>query len=214
MSNITVIGGNGYTGAAVVSEAIARGHNVTVVSRSEPASPVLGVTYLTGSALDGDTLDAGFSGADAVVMAVAVRGEGGQIAPQLAQLLAERSSATGVPIFVVGGFSSLRPAPGEPRVAEGEIPEQFRDEALAGQASLDVLLGSPESVTWTFFSPAAHYGAWVEGSASGHYRLGGEVMILDEETGTSHLYAEDLADAILDVFESGEHRREHVSVVS
>ena len=214
MSNITVIGGNGYTGAAVVAEAISRGHVVTVISRSQPDAPLAGVRYLTGSALDGSVLDAGFERADAVVMAVANRTGSGQIAQQLAELLAERAAATGVPIFVVGGFSSLRPAPGEPRVAEGDIPEQYRDEALAGHASLEVLLGSAAAVDWVFFSPAAHYGSWVEGSATGNYRLGGEIMMLDEATGTSHLYAEDLALAILDVIESGDRHREHVSVVT
>jgi putative NADH-flavin reductase len=214
MSAITVIGGNGYTGAAVVAEALGRGHAVTVVSRSTPADPVEGVTYIEGSALDVATLDAAFEGADAVVMSVAVRDGSPQVAKDLAGLLADKSAATGVPIFVVGGFSSLRPAPGEPRVAEGEIPEQYRAEALAGHASLEVLLASPEAVDWVFFSPAAHYGSWVEGSPSGRYRLGGEVMILDEETGTSYLYAEDLADAILDVIESDDHHREHLSVVS
>ena len=52
MTNITVLGGTGYTGAAIVSEALKRGHSVTVVSRSAPESPVDGVTYVTGSALD------------------------------------------------------------------------------------------------------------------------------------------------------------------
>ena len=74
MSNITVIGGNGYTGAAVVSEALARGHHVTVVSRSQPYAPLAGVSYVTGSALEVSVLDRALDGADAVVSAITSRG--------------------------------------------------------------------------------------------------------------------------------------------
>ena len=214
MSRITVIGGTGYTGAAIVSEALARGHEVTVVSRSIPSSPVEGATYINGSALDSEVLDLAFQGADAVVSSTTSRGEAGEAAPKIASALAERAATSGTRILVVGGFSSLRPAAGEPRVIEGDVPEQYLSEAQAGHDSLEVLLAAPESVNWTFFSPAAHYGSWVDGEPSGSYKLGGEVMILDPETGTSYLHADDLADAILDVFESGEHSREHVSVVS
>jgi len=214
MTNITVLGGNGYTGAAVVSEAVKRGHSVTVVSRSAPEAPVDGVTYITGSAVDGAVLDRAFDGADVVVTATTSRGEASQAAPSIAKGLAERAAASGTRILVVGGFSSLRPASGEPRVIEGDVPEQYLAEATAGHDALEVLLASSDSVNWTFFSPAAHYGSWVEGEPSGAYKLGGEVMILDPETGTSYLHADDLADAILDVVETGEHAREHVSVVS
>jgi len=197
-----------------VSEAISRGHTVTVVSRSLPDAPVEGVTYITGSALEADVLAKAFDGADAVVTATTSRGEASQAAPGIAEGLVKAASASGTPIFVVGGFSSLRPAAGEPRVIEGEVPEQYLAEAQAGQDALDALLAAPSDVKWTFFSPAAHYGSWVEGEASGAYKLGGEVMILDPETGTSYLHADDLADAILDVIESEQNSRGHVSVVS
>jgi putative NADH-flavin reductase len=213
MSNITVIGGNGYTGSAVVSEALSRGHAVTVVSRSEPSEPIPGVTYVAGSALEADVLDKAFEGADAVVTATSSRSGEAQAQPSLANLLIERAAVTGARLLVVGGFSSLRPAEGAPRFVEAGVAEQYRAEAEAGHASLEALLAAPEGVNWTFFSPAAHFGSWIEGGPSGAYRLGGEVAILDEE-GSSFLHADDLADAILDIFESGDHAREHVSVVS
>lgn len=211
MSNITVLGGNGYTGAAVVAEALRRGHTVSIVSRSQPQAPLAGVRYVTGSALDPEVLDSALEGADAVVMAVSSRDGGPQIAPELASLLVERAGPRR--LAVVGGFSSLRPAEGAPRFIEAGVPEQYRAEAEAGHGSLEVLQGAPEGVDWVFFSPAAKFGAWFPVEPSGAYRLGGEVAILDEE-GNSYLHAEDLALAILDIIESGDHSREHVSVVS
>lgn len=35
----------------------------------------------------------------------------------------------------MGGFSSLRPAPGAPRYVEGDVPEEFRAEAMEGEAT-------------------------------------------------------------------------------
>ena len=52
MSRITVIGGTGYAGSAIVTEAAARGHQVTVFSRSLPAERVPGVNYVQGDATD------------------------------------------------------------------------------------------------------------------------------------------------------------------
>ena len=48
MTAITVIGGTGYAGAAIVAEAARRGHAVTAISRTAPGTPAEGVTYVTG----------------------------------------------------------------------------------------------------------------------------------------------------------------------
>lgn len=213
MSNITVIGGNGYTGAAIVAEALERGHEVTVVSRSAADEPIDGVTYVIGSALDAEVLGTALADADVVVSAAVARGDGEQVQPALAESLIERAESSGARLIVVGGFSSLRPAEGAPRFVDEGVPEPYRAEAEAGHASLEALVAAPRAVNWTFFSPARHYGSWIEGSPSGAYRLGGEVAILDEND-DSYLHADDFADAILDVIDSGEHAREHLSVVS
>ena len=44
MARITVIGGTGYAGSAIVAEAAARGHHVTALSRSLPDAPIPNVT--------------------------------------------------------------------------------------------------------------------------------------------------------------------------
>ena len=74
MSRITVIGGTGYAGSAIVAEAAARGHEVTALSRSLPDEPVPGVNYVQGDATDESALSSAVSGADVVVGALAPRG--------------------------------------------------------------------------------------------------------------------------------------------
>ena len=74
MTRITVLGGTGYTGANIVREAVARGHEVTSISRTLPEDQIDGVTYRTGDALDADTLAHVADGADVVVHSLAPRG--------------------------------------------------------------------------------------------------------------------------------------------
>jgi uncharacterized protein len=70
MARITVIGGTGYAGSAIVAEAAARGHQVTALSRSLPDAPIPDVTYAQGDATDEATLRAPIQGADVVVGAL------------------------------------------------------------------------------------------------------------------------------------------------
>ena len=75
MARITVLGGSGYAGGAIVAEAAKRGHEVTSVSRTAVAAPVAGVEYAVGSALDPAVLDAVTAGRDVVVVALSPRGD-------------------------------------------------------------------------------------------------------------------------------------------
>ena len=74
MSRITVIGGTGYAGSAIVAEAARRGHQVTALSRSAPASGVPGVTYVQGDAADEAVLAPLVADAEVVVAALSPRG--------------------------------------------------------------------------------------------------------------------------------------------
>src|SRR4051812_34401182 len=138
MVTIVVFGGTGYTGANVVREAASRGHQVISVSRSDPNEPIEGVEYETGTV--DELAPRLISGADAVVAALSPRGDMiGRLVAVYADL-ARLSAEAGARYLQVGGFSSLRPAAGEPRFVEGNVPEQFRGEALEGDASRAMLV--------------------------------------------------------------------------
>jgi putative NADH-flavin reductase len=211
VSKIAVIGGTGYTGTNIVREAAARGHDVVSWSRSVPEHPVEGVRYEVGDAAQAVSI---IADADVLVLTLSPRGS---LAARGAQLglykaFAAAAAETGTRVIAVGGFSSLRPAPGAPRFAEGELPEQFRDEALEGESIRAWFADSaPENLDWTFVSPAAGYGAWAAGERTGVYRVGGEVALFDDE-GRSEISGADFADAVVTEAERGEHRRAHMSV--
>ncbi len=209
MTTIAVLGGTGYAGSAITAQAAARGHDVTVLSRTAPAEPIGGVRYVQGTI--GESTAAVIDGAEVVVAALSPRGDNeGRLAAAY-QELARDVAAKGARLVVIGGFSSLRPAPGAPRFAEGDVPPQFAAEAAEMDGFREWLVTeAPASLEWTFFSPAGEFGAYAPGEARGTYRLGGEVALFDDN-GTSAISGADFALAVIDLIESGEHTREHVS---
>ncbi|GAA1984537.1 NAD(P)-dependent oxidoreductase [Terrabacter lapilli] len=210
MATIVVFGGTGFTGSNIAREASARGHHVVSVSRSEPQEPIEGVRYETGAA---EELAARvIPGADAVVAALSPRGDMSGRLVEVYRGLARESAAAGARYIQVGGFSSLRPAPGAPRFVEGEIPEEFRDEAMEGEATRVLLAEeSPEDLDWVFVSPAASYGAWAPGERSSRFRVGDDVALFDEEGGST-ISGADFAAAIVDEIERPTRHRAHMSV--
>jgi putative NADH-flavin reductase len=210
MATIIVFGGTGYTGGSVVREAALRGHHVISVSRSEPSEPVVGVRYEVGSIHD--IAQRVTQGADAVVAALSPRGDMAGRLVEAYRELARLSAQAGARYLQVGGFSSLRPAPDLPRFVEGEIPEQYRAEALEGEATRVLLAeNAPENLDWLFVSPAGGYGSFAPGERSGSYRVGGEVALFDTD-GNSNISGADFAIAIVDEIENPRHHREHICI--
>jgi putative NADH-flavin reductase len=210
MATIVVFGGTGYTGGNIVREAASRGHEVVSVSRSEPTERVERVRYETGTAAD--VAPRVVAGADVVVAALSPRGDMAGRLVETYRVLARAAAAAGARYLQVGGFSSLRPAEGAPRVAEGDIPEQYRAEALEGEATRAMLVEeAPDDLDWLFLSPAGAYGAFAPGEATGAYRVGGEVALFDAEGG-SNISGADFALAVVDEIETPAHHREHVSI--
>ncbi len=213
MSRITVIGGTGYAGSAIVAEAAARGHQVTALSRSLPDAPIPNVTYVQGDATDEATLSAPIEGADVVVGALAPRGPLADTFRDVYRTIARLADAEGVPLFVVGGFSSLRPAAGAPRFVEdlSHAPAEFHDEIVAVSALvIDDLPATPETLDWVFVSPAGKFGSFAPGERLGQYRVGNDVAIQPEDGGA--ISGADYALGFVDLIEQGNHHRAHVNL--
>ncbi len=213
MSRITVVGGTGYAGSAIVAEAVARGHHVTALSRSAPDGPIPDVTYVQGDAADEVVLSSAIEGADVVVAALAPRGPLAGSFRDTNRTIARLADAAGARLFVVGGYSSLRPAPGADRFVTdlSHIPAENHPEILAGAALiLEDLPATPETLDWTFVSPAQTFGSWVPGEQLGRYRLGDEVAVQPEDGGA--ISAADYALGLVDLIEQDDHHRAQVNL--
>ncbi|GAA3303030.1 NAD(P)H-binding protein [Dactylosporangium vinaceum] len=213
MSRITVIGGTGYAGSAIVAEAAARGHEVTAFSRSLPAEPVPGALYVQGDAADEAALSAVVTGADVVVGALAPRGALAGNYRAVYLTIARLADAAHAPLYIVGGFSSLRPAPGAPRfVADlSDAPAAFHDEIRAAAALvMDDLPATPDTLDWVFVSPAYRFGSHVPGERLGRYRRGGDIAVQPEDGGA--ISGPDYAQGFVDLIERGDAHRAHVNL--
>jgi len=213
MSRIIVIGGTGYAGSAIVAEAAARGHEVTALSRSLPADHVPGVKYVQGDATDEAALSSAVSGADVVVGALAPRGPLTGPFRDVYRAIARLADAAGVPLFVVGGFSSLRPAAGAPRFVTdlSHAPAEFHDELVAVSALItDDLPATPETLDWVFVSPAGKFGSFAPGERLGEYRVGDDVAVQPEDGGA--ISGADYALGFVDLIEQGNRHRAHVNL--
>lgn len=212
MARISVLGGTGYGGSAVVREAARRRHDVTAFSRTAPQDAVDGVTYVTGSVLDHDVLARAVADADVVFEALSPRGDmAGKVEQVFADLvtLAEKS---GTRLGVLGGASSLLVSDDGPRLLEAVPPApEVRPEVELGIHKLELLRASPETLDWFYVSPAAEFGAWVPSIETGQYRISDDVLLTDAQ-GRSEISAADLAIAVLDEIERPVYRRRRFHV--
>jgi len=211
MARIVVIGGTGYAGGHIAAEAAARGHEVVSVSRNEPAEKVDGVDYVQGSILDLDSLEAQFDGADAVISAVAPRGDMTDAVPDALKELAARLTDTPTRLGVVGGAMGSLSAPGGPRLYDLGVPEQYLHEATVGVESLELLEASEPGLDWFLVHPPKVFGSWEPGERTGSYREGGDVFVQAAD-GSSFISGADFAIAVVDEVERGNHRRERFTV--
>lgn len=215
MARITVLGGTGYAGAAVVAEAAKRGHEVTSVSRSEPAARVDGVDYVIGSTLDAAILDAVLPDRDVVFSALAPRGDmAGKVEGAIDDLIA-RLAGTPTRFGYTGGASSLLAEEGGPTiwdVSKEHIPADVKPEVETGINVLATLRNSPESLDWFYVSPPRDFGSWLGTPDKGVYQLGGDVLLQDAD-GVSTISAADLAIAVVDEIEKPAHHRARFTAI-
>ncbi|MBK8463635.1 MAG: NAD(P)H-binding protein [Nigerium sp.] len=214
MAHITVLGGTGYAGSTIVAAAAGKGHRVVSVSRTLPGSPLTGVEYHTGDVADDAVLAAAVQDADVVVSALSPRGalEGAGVLRAIEATVAALAKDAGTRFGVVGGAGSLLVAEGGPRLADTEaFPAAFKAEADEMAGVLDDLLAGDPALDWFFVSPAAGFGAWAPGEATGHYRIGGDVLLVDAN-GNSEISGADFGTAVVAEIEQPAHHRARFSV--
>ncbi|MCD2499316.1 MULTISPECIES: NAD(P)-dependent oxidoreductase [Microbacterium] len=210
MARIAVIGGTGYSGSHIAAEAAARGHQVTSFSRSLPAEPLEGVSYEIGSIEQPQALVDAIGDVDVVVFAVSPRGGmEGKTRSGIRETI--ELLAPSVRVGVVGGAGSSLVAPGGARVMDEGFPPEVLPEATEIGGVLDDLRERGDANEWFYVHPAGGYGSWAPGERTGSYRIGGDVIVVDEN-GESNIGGEDFAIAFVDEIENRKHIAQRFTV--
>ena len=209
--NIIVFGAAGAVGYRALKEALARGHRVAAaVRRPEQAADFPdSVAVHVADVLGADDLQPLLAGQDLAISALRPP-EGWEklLVPMTEKLLREAGKA-GVRILVVGGAASLKLKGKDTTVftEPGFLPEHLVPIATACQAQYELCLKNTKA-DWSYQTPPA---ILTPGDRTGRYRLGGDVMLTDED-GQARISMEDFAVALLDEGEQRRHRRQRYTV--
>ncbi|WP_430379364.1 NAD(P)-dependent oxidoreductase [Streptomyces sp. B1-3] len=204
---IAVYGATGMIGSRVVAEALARGHEVTGITRSGGSLPE-GVMALRGNAGNADLAKTVAANADVVVSAIGPNfgsnRESGNLREFIDHTRNLADASGGTPLIVVGGAGSLV-VDGVRLVDMPGVPDTHKPWMLIVAEALDMLRAQPEGVEWTFLSPPP---VIQPGARTGSYRLGGGSPAGDA------ISAEDYAVALIDEAERPAHRRRRFTVAN
>lgn len=199
--NVALIGATGNAGSRILAELVRRGHRATAISRNPAKVPALpGVAATAGDVFDAEGLVALVAGHDAVISSV-------HFTASDPEKLIQAVRASGVKRYlVVGGAGSLEVAPGLKLIDAPDFPAEYKAEAAAGGAFLE-LLRAQTDLDWTFLSPAAMF---IPGTRTGRFRLGTDQLLVNEQG--SSISFEDYAVALIDELERPAHARRRFTV--
>ncbi|CRM02203.1 MULTISPECIES: NAD(P)-dependent oxidoreductase [Pseudomonas] len=202
MSKIAIIGATGRAGSQLLEEALRRGHTVTAIARNtDKLAARPGVTVKQVDALDADALQQAVSGSDVVISAA-------HFATLPASAVLGPVKKAGVKrLLVVGGAGSLLLPDGSRVIDSPGFPAEYKAEASAGAAFLDVLRQEQE-LDWTFLSPSALFDGT---ERTGRFRLGQDHLLVSDD-GQSSISFADFAIAMIDEVETPKHSRQRFTV--
>lgn len=208
---ITIYGATGDVGVRLVNEALARGHEVTGVARSEAQLAKLPEQVRRHRADVADPAQLADSVAGQDVLISAVRPPNGQedaLVTLTGALLGAVKDEQRV--LIVGGAARLY-LPGRDGetvlTAPDFLPVSVIPIARACQAQYALCMAETRAA-WTYLSPAA---LLRPGERTGHFRLGTDHLLMDSN-GESSISMEDYAVAMLDEAESGHYIRQAFTV--
>lgn len=209
---IALFGATGHIGQGILDEALSRGYDVVAIVRDPARLPQKNakLKVVTGDVANASTWLDAVHGADAVVASLSARRDGNlDSVPGNAGVLLDNLPKAGVKrLLWVGGAGTLEVAPGKRVIDDPHFPAEWKPEAEAQGKALEVFRASKSPVEWTYISPAAMI---QPGDRTGHYRVGGEQLLVDAE-GNSKISIADYAVALLDRIEKQDAANRRITV--
>ena len=209
---LALIGASGFVGAAVLQEALDRGHQVTGIVRNPAKLPQhAALNAVAGDAYNAEALAAHFKGHDAVIHAFNPGWGTADIRERFIQgsqaIIAASKQADVQRLLVVGGAGSLYVAPGLQLIDTPDFPAEYKEGAEGARQALN-LLKAETALAWSFISPPA---LLQPGARSGQFRIGGDQLLMNGDA-PAQISVADLAVAIIDELERPHHLRQRFTV--
>jgi putative NADH-flavin reductase len=210
--NIALIGATGFVGAAILQEALNRGHHVTAIMRHpEKLQAHANLHAQKGDVYNEEEVARFVAGHDAVISAFNPGWSNPDIYNE--QVKGTRAIINGVKqagvtrLLVVGGAGSLEVRPGVQSVDLPGFPAEYKQGALATREAL-AMLRKETALEWSFLSPSADV---FPGQRTGKFRLGTD-QLLKDASGESRISVQDYAMAMIDELENRNHIRQRFTV--
>jgi putative NADH-flavin reductase len=205
--NVVLYGATGKSGIRILTELLARNHNVTAVARNPVGLPA-NVKTVKDDLSGVNKIASLISGSDAVISAYAPPPDDTDQLLGVTERLIEavRKAGKNIRLIVVGGAGSLEVAPGVTVLKSGHIPSEWVPIATSHQKALELLKQS--DINWTCFSPA---GFFELGKRTGKFRLDTDKLVADAQ-GNSRISMEDYAIALVDELDKPAHERARFTI--
>jgi putative NADH-flavin reductase len=209
---LALIGASGFVGAAVLQEALNRGHQVTgIVRHPEKLPSHANLTAVAGDAYNQDALAAQLRGHDAVIHAFNPGWGTEEIRQNFIKgsraIIDATKQAEVQRLLIVGGAGSLYVAPDVQLIDTPHFPAEYREGAEGARQALRMIQEETQLV-WSFISPPA---LLTPGERTGKFRIGDNQLLMSGDNPATITVA-DLAAAIVDELERPHHLRQHFTV--
>lgn len=214
MKKVLIIGASGFIGAAILKEALNRGHQVVAAVRNPEKIAVKhpNLKVVKADASTAETVAELGKGMDAIISAYNPGWSNPNIYEETLKVypaILKGAKDSGVKrLLCVGGAGTLFCAPNLRVVDAGVIPDTIMPAVRSlGEFYLNTLVNEKE-IDWIFFSPAGHIAS---GERTTNFRLGKDDLIVDGN-GESHISVEDYALAMIDELENEAHHFERFTI--
>ncbi|MCW3464348.1 NAD(P)-dependent oxidoreductase [Chitinophaga nivalis] len=205
---VAIIGASGFIGAAILNEALSRGHQVTAIVRNPEKIDLVNpqLTIKQGDVTNEASVAELVAGNDAVISAYNSHESATYVKAIQAILNGVRKA--GIKRFLaVSGAGSLEVAPGLQLLDTPEFPAAWKGGATATRDAFQVIKQAGD-LEWTVLSPAAMI---APGERTGTFRLGKDQLLTDDK-GESKISTADYAVALVDELEKPQHIQQRFTV--
>lgn len=205
---VAIIGASGFIGAAILNEALQRGHTVTAIVRNPEKITVKSPQLTVKQADVTSTADLSslLAGNEAVITSYSAYDTETYV--KAIHAIIDGTRKAGIKrLLAVSGAGSLEVEPGVQLLDTPEFPAEWKGGASATRDAFYVIK-QQHDLDWTVLSPAM----MIEpGERTGKFRLGKDQVVADEK-GDSRISTADYAVAMIDELETPAHVKERFTL--